>query len=103
MTKKTLTKKTTFNASETSGNSDCTIELEYYFLQSTIFDFDDFPSRNSFGIEIVKKVNAQDMEKKSIKDLSCSEEDTKEMLNKIIQTTTMPMELLTVLDDILGV
>lgn len=77
------------------------IELEYYLIESEIKDHDELTGKKAFGVEIVKKAD-NDIEIKTINNLSCCRENTIKLLDKLATNSVTPISLQCVIDDMIG-
>jgi len=78
------------------------IELEYYLTESEGYDCEELEEKKVYGIEIVKTNGNKTEESKLIINFSCSKENTKRVLSRLIKNTVTPVSLPFILDDILG-
>lgn len=103
MTKRKLEKEVEVIADGYQNSSKFPIKLEYYLLESEMDEIGDLRGKKIFGIEVVKKMQGLEDEIKSYKDLSCCEESTQYILNKLAINSVTPLGLPYVLDDIIGI
>lgn len=78
------------------------IELEYYLVESDTEDLEELSNEKVYGIEIVKKIDNTKLENKLVRNFSCCKESTRNVLNKLVNNTVTPLELMFILDDIIG-
>jgi Family of unknown function (DUF6514) len=103
MIKRKLEKEVEVTAEGYQNLSEFPIKLEYYLLESETDEIDDLRGKKIFGIEVVKKMQGIEDEIKSYKDISCCEESTQNILNKLAINSVTPLGLPYVLDDLIGI
>lgn len=79
------------------------IELEYYLIESEVNYIEELKGKKVYGIEIVKKSDGKPEERQIIRNIFCSRENTKYILEKLAYNSVTPIELPYILDDIIGV
>lgn len=83
------------------------MQLEYYIVESDMENELPLSYGKRYGIEIVKKEytvnNDTYIENKLIDDICCSENNAKELVNKLIHNAVTPVSLNCVLEDLVGV
>jgi hypothetical protein len=100
--KKRLKDKITLSPNENAINTENNINLEYYILESETEESNVFFGIRYYGVEIVKKHNQLEIEKNSIYNVCCNENNAHNLLNRLIVNKVTPIELPFVLDNILG-
>lgn len=78
------------------------IQLEYYLIESEYGQRYDFCGDTVYGIEIIKKESDYHAESEIIRNLSSSKENTKGILSILAKNTVTPVELSSVLDDLMA-
>lgn len=84
---------------EIQGNK---FELEYYLLTSETDDFGNEETLNTYGIEIVKKVQGIFSESKRFENVHADKEKMKKLIGLLAENTVTPVSLQDILEDILG-
>jgi hypothetical protein len=79
------------------------MELEYYLVESENMEGDELEGLRVYGVEIVKKAKGNSVERKSVRNLSCSRDGVRLLLHKLIANTVTPVGLPFILDDMLGI
>ncbi|HHW49540.1 MAG TPA: hypothetical protein GXX14_13130 [Clostridiaceae bacterium] len=79
------------------------MQLEYYLVESeSPGDLQTYTDK-VFGIEIVKKIGNNEVERKLIRNYSHSRQTTENILKVLAENTVTPVSLPYILDDIIGV
>jgi hypothetical protein len=78
------------------------IQLEYYLIESEFSQSYDCCGDKVYGIEIVKKESDYHAESEIVRNLSNSKENTKGILSILAKNTVTPLELSSVLDDLMA-
>ena len=102
MIKRNLEKEVLLTNDENNLLINSPIKLEYYLLESEIKEIDELKGQTAYGIEIVKKVNGENEEAKSFRNILCCEDSIRNLLNKLALNTVTPISLAYVLDDMIG-
>ncbi|MCX7843255.1 MAG: DUF6514 family protein [Clostridia bacterium] len=103
MINKVLEKKINVVANRDSiYESEISMELEYYLVESEMDKFDELTGKKVYGIEVVKKTDGGITESETVKNFSCCIDSTKSVLAMLADHTVTPVGLAFVLDDILG-
>ncbi|MEN8906607.1 MAG: DUF6514 family protein [Clostridiales bacterium] len=98
-----LEKKLELMPDDENLGSKIPIELEYYIIEKIDNGFYNKEFENkSYGIEIVKKIDDSKYESEMLKEISECIENTKKILNRLVDNTVTPMEMAVVIDDILS-
>lgn len=83
------------------------VELEYYLVESDIDENDGLTGKRGYGIEIVKREmpdrSAERIERRFVRNISCNEQNTARILEKLANNLVTPVGLPFVLDDMIGV
>jgi hypothetical protein len=103
MIKRKLEKQVELTGDENQMLFKFPIKLEYYLLESEMDESEELKGRKTFGIEVIKKTQGNSDEIKSFTNVSCSMENTQNLLNKLAANSVTPMGMSYVLDDILGI
>jgi len=102
MIKKVLEKKIELTPCEHLKDIEYPIKLEYYITESELNDFDELSGETVYGVEIVKILEGNHTEKKSILNYSFCKESTKQILHKLANNSVTPIGLHFVIDDLIG-
>ena len=78
------------------------MQLEYYLIESEYTQSCDFCGDKVYGIEIIKKDSDYHAESEFVRNLSNSKENTKGILSILAKNTVTPIELQSVLDDLMA-
>lgn len=103
MISKYLEKKVLLTPDKFQREASITFEIDYYLTETD--DRDDINGLDAdkvYGIEIVKKTGNASIEAAFVRNLSCSREETRNILDRLAYNTVMPVEMKFILDDMLG-
>ena len=78
------------------------LELEYYLLESDYIDIGERDTEKSYGVEIVKKNDGFQNERKHFENIFNTREKTKGFVELLAANTVTPSTLPYILDDMLG-
>lgn len=98
-----LEKKIALTPEENLMDINKPFELEYYLLESETKEIEGMSIQKVYGIEVVKREDNMDVERKVIRDFSCCRENTKKILDKLAVNTVTPVGLPFILDDMIGI
>lgn len=84
------------------SNSNGKMQLEYYLIESDHNQGYDCYGDKVYGIEVVKKDSDYYAESELIRNLSNSKEDTRDILNILAKNTVTPVQLSSVIDDLMA-
>ncbi len=87
---------------ENGSISNSKMQLEYYLIESENSQRCDFCGDKVYGIEIIKKDSDYHAESEFVRNLSSSKENTKGILSILAKNTVTPIELQSVLDDLMA-
>jgi len=104
---KILKKTVEIESNDTKNFKEKHLVLEYYLTENEL-DKESFARENVYGVEIIKKIKNGDgyipeAESEYVVNISNNKNNVEDVLNKMINNTVTPVELLYVLDNILGV
>jgi hypothetical protein len=74
--------------------------LAYYLFEIELDNHEEFFGKKAYGIEIVKTINGEFVEKESIKKYSIYKEGALEFLHKLARNTVTPVGLPYLFDDL---
>ncbi|MDP4094945.1 MAG: DUF6514 family protein [Bacillota bacterium] len=76
--------------------------LEYYMLESEVDYISELAGKKVYGVSVVKKVGKDCFEGDEIRNLSCSFNNTKQLLKTLSINKVTPVGLKFVLEDMIG-
>jgi len=97
---KCLEKKIELIPDETEEGQNNSFELEYYLLESNDIEHN---GESIYGFEIIKKKNNVKVENEKVRNFSYCRQNTRKVLQKLADNLVTPVELLFILDDMVGV
>lgn len=102
MMKKVLQNKVEVLGVDNSVGLKSPMELEYYILESSSHEHEYLGCKPVFGVEIVKKLQSQLVERKSILNYTCCKESAIKLIDKLSKHTVTPTTMHFIVDDLLG-
>jgi hypothetical protein len=97
---KYLEKKIELIPDETEKEYSNQFELEYYLLESNDAEH---AGESTYGIEIIKKIDNVKVENEKVRNFSYSRQKTQKVLGRLAESIVTPVELLFILDDMIGI